>query len=92
MLISGYATPRQVKSATFRLTPAAGANLQTTEVTVSTEAMFTTWYQDPASLQFGSLFTFSQPFTIQGDVNAIASVSVTLTNDQGTSQAVSGSF
>ena len=32
------------------------------------------------------------PFTVQGDVNAIGSVSVTLINAEGTSQAVAVQF
>jgi len=92
VLLSGYSTPRQITQATFRLTPAAGSNLQTTELTLDVSGLFTRWYQDPASSQFGGLFTFAQSFTIQGDLNAISSVSVTLTNAQGTSQPALAGF
>ncbi len=34
-------------------------------------------------INFGSVFIFSQPFTIQGDINAVTPTSVTLTNRVG---------
>jgi hypothetical protein len=49
----------------------------------------TTWYQSTASNAFGGQFKLTLPFTVQGDVNAITSVSVTLSNSQGASTSVS---
>lgn len=92
VLATGYSTPRQVTQAIFRFTPAPGSGLQTTELTIPADSLFSRWYQDPASAQFGSQFTFSQSFTINGDPNAIASLSVALVNDQGQSQAVSSNY
>ncbi len=92
VVVTGYSTPRQVTQAVFTFTPTAGANLQTTQVTVPVESVFTTWYTGSTSLQFGSSFVYTQPFTVQGNVSDIASVSVTLTNDSGTSAAVSANF
>ena len=50
------------------------------------------WYQSTASQQFGSQFTVTLPFSLQGDVvnvtnvtDALQSVAVTLTNRQGVS-------
>jgi hypothetical protein len=92
ILVTGYSTPRQVTQADFTFTPASGANLQTTQVTVPVDSAFTTWYTGSSSAQFGSSFVYTQPFTVQGSVSDIASVSVTLTNATGTSTAVSASF
>jgi len=90
--ITGYSTPRQVTQATFRFASARGAALQGAEITVPVESVFTAWYQDAASTQFGSQFRYAQPFTVQGDASAISSVTVTLTNAQGPSQPVTVNF
>ena len=90
--VRGFSTPRQVTQAMFAFTAAAGKNLQTTQVTLPVDSAFTTWYSGTSSGQYGSTFLYTQPFTIQGDATAIASVSVTLTNSVGTSQPVSATF
>jgi hypothetical protein len=92
VLVTGYSTPRQMTQAAFAFTAAAGKSLQTTQVTVPVDSAFTTWYSGTSSNQFGSTFLYTQPFTVQGDMTAIASVSVTLTNAVGTSQSGSATF
>jgi hypothetical protein len=86
IVVSGFSTPRQVTGATFVLTISGGSSASTT-VTVDVTSVFGQWYQDPASAGFGSAFVYHQPFTISGP-GSITSASVTLTNAQGTSQAV----
>jgi hypothetical protein len=81
--IVGYSTSREMQRATFTFGGAAGANLRTTEIPVEISQPFTTWYQDAASAAFGSTFEYVQPFQVQGDRSAIASVTVTLTNSSG---------
>ncbi len=83
--IIGFSTTRELTQVTFQF---VGNNLQTTSFTVPLTSSFTTWYQSPQSAQFGSQFLLTEPFTIQGDPNAVTSVSVTLANAQGTSQPV----
>lgn len=90
--ITGYATTREITQALFRFTPAAGSNLQTTELTVQLGDGARTWYQGEQSRAFGSQFTLTQQFNVQGDTSAISSVTVTLTNAQGTSPASSANF
>lgn len=92
VVVTGFATSRQVTQATFRFTPRAGSSLQTSEVTVQVGQAFSNWYQSEASRAFGSEFRFTMPFNIQGDANSLASVSVTLSNAQGNSQPVSANF
>jgi hypothetical protein len=92
VLVTGYSTPRQVTQAAFTFTAAAGKSLQTTQVTVPVDSAFTTWYGGTSSSQYGSTFLYTQPFQVQGDGSAIASVSVTLTNAVGTSQSGSATF
>jgi hypothetical protein len=90
--VTGFSNTRDMTSAAFTFQAAAGTNLQTSQVTVSTAGqLFTTWYADPTSTQFGSRFTFAQQFTISGNLMGITAVSATLTNKQGTSNAMSSS-
>lgn len=91
--VTGFSTPREVTQAVFRFTASGRGSLQTTEVQSAMTALFSTWYQAAASTPFGSQFTLVQPFTIQqGDIGAISSVSVTLVNSVGSSQAASATF
>jgi hypothetical protein len=90
--VIGFSTTREITSATFHFTPSSGNALQTTDVTVPVGTAFTTWYQSSASNAFGSQFLLTQPFNVQGISGAVGTVSVTLSNTQGTSQAVSATF
>lgn len=89
--VTGYSTAREVTQAVFHFTAAAGNTLQTSDVTIAVEDIFAKWYQDATSSRFGSQFTFTQPFTIQGDANAVALDSVTLSNRVGSTTAKPGS-
>ncbi len=86
--IVGFSNTRDLTQGTFTFTAASGVNLQTGNVTVPLTAAFTTWYQSAASAPFGSQFTLTQPFTVSGNQQAVASLSVTLTNSVGTSAAL----
>ncbi len=90
--VVGLSSPRDMSQAVFQFTARAGANLETTQVTVDLGSVFSNWYQGEQSFPFGSTFEYVQPFTIQGDSNAVANVSVTLTNSSGTSQPASANF
>jgi hypothetical protein len=87
VVVSGFATSRQVTGATFTLS-ISGGSMTSSTVTVDVTNVFAQWYQDPASAAFGSTFVYHQPFTISGP-GSITSASVTLSNAQGTSQPVS---
>lgn len=84
-VIAGYSTPRDMTQATFQFTAAAGATLQSSSVTVALTSAFSAWYGSADSNQFGSQFTLTLPFTIQGGATTVAGLSVTLTNSVGTS-------
>lgn len=86
--VTGYATNREVLRGLFRFTAGASGGLGTAEQTVTVDTLFNRWYQDAASRTHGSRFTFVQPFTLQGDPGAVASVTVTLANSAGNSNAV----
>jgi hypothetical protein len=85
MVINGYATSREVASATIHFNPAPGVNLPGTDATVALSPVFTTWYQDAASAKFGSQFTLRIPFFVRGVTNPIVSATVVLSNAQGNS-------
>lgn len=87
--VTGYATPREVTQATFHFVAAPGVTLATSDFTVAVTPAFTTWYQGQGSQPFGSQFTYSQPFSVQGSAQAVSSVTVTLSNSVGASQPLS---
>jgi hypothetical protein len=85
--VTGYSTSREVTQAVFHFTAASGNTLQSGDVAVSVQSMFAQWFQDATSTAFGSQFTFTQPFTVQGDSNAVIPGSITLTNSLGSNTA-----
>jgi len=87
--VRGYSTPRQVTQATFRFAAASGGNLQTSELTLQMTQLADPWFGGQESAQYGSQFTLRQSFTVNGDIRAIGSVSLTLSNSVGSSQTVS---
>lgn len=89
VVVTGFSNSRDMATATFQFQAAAGTNLQTSQVTIPVDQLFATWFNDANSVQFGSQFTFTQPFTISGNTTGITGVTVTLTNKEGTSTAVS---
>jgi hypothetical protein len=85
--ITGYSTAREITQAVFHFTAASGSTLQTSDITIPVQSIFSQWFQNPASTAFGSQFTFTQPFTVQGDPNAVIPESVSLTNTLGNTTA-----
>jgi hypothetical protein len=94
LVVVGYATSREMVSAAVTFTPAAGVTLSSTSATVSLSTVFTTWYADATSAQYGSNFSLTMPFTITNATSTapLASVSVVLTNAQGSSTSVSATY
>ena len=90
--VTGFSTPREVSGAVFRFAAAPGRQLQTTQVSVQLGQASGDWFQNPAATEFGSQFIYRQPFTARGDVSAIGSVSVTLSNPQGESEPLDANF
>jgi hypothetical protein len=85
----GFATPREVTSATFHFT---GTNLQTTDINVPLSSLLGGWFSDPQSIAFGSTFKLVQQFTVQGAASQVTGVTITLTNAVGSSTPVSVTF
>jgi sugar lactone lactonase YvrE len=85
--IIGYSTTRDITAATFNFGAASGAHLLTVELQPDVSSSFGTYYQSGTSFPAGGAFVYMQPFIVQqGDVNAVASVTVTLANAQGRSE------
>lgn len=84
--VDGFSNTRELSGATFRFNPVAGGSLQTTELTLNVGQIFTAWYQSTASQPFGGQFRLTVPFTVQGTLNDVDTIVVTLTNTVGASQ------
>jgi len=85
--ITGFSTALEVTQAVFHFKTTGGNTLQNADVTIAVDSAFAAWYQNTASIRYGSQFTFTQPFTVQGDASAVTLDSVGLTNRLGTGVA-----
>jgi hypothetical protein len=92
LVVVGYATSREMVSATVGFTAASGVTLASSTATVSLATVFTTWYQNSTSAAYGSNFSLTIPFTFTNSTNPLASVSVMLTNAVGNSTTVSAVY
>jgi NHL repeat/IPT/TIG domain len=91
--VIGYSTSRDITIATFQFAAAAGASLGTAQLQPDVAGTFTDYFVTPKSAALGSVFMYVQPFIVtQGDVSAVGSVTLTLTNAQGVSDAVVSQF
>jgi large repetitive protein len=88
IVISGFSTPRDMKSVALVFTAQDGATLDgTTTFTTDVSAQFAQYYS--THLNAGSMFTsLDIPVTITGDKTAIQSVKITLTNSVGDSTPI----
>jgi hypothetical protein len=82
--VVGYVSDREMTTAAFGFN---GASLGTTSLTVNVDTIFAGWLSgsSPPSAAFGSQFTYTQPFTVNGTNTAITTVTVTLSNRIGAS-------
>jgi streptogramin lyase len=82
-------SPRSAISATYVFTPATGSQLTgLTTFSIDVSSLLLNWFESDAGLKYGSRFSLKMPFMVNGPMNAIQSVSVTLTNSAGASSAV----
>jgi hypothetical protein len=93
--ISGYSTTRTLTSLNAQFTAAAGFTLAAPQVSVELTQAAAAWFDSTASQSFGGQFVVTVPFTFSGTppngtalVQTITSVSVTISNSVGTSNAV----
>jgi hypothetical protein len=83
--VVGFSNTRDIVQADFHFTPIEGASLTSSDFTVPVSTAFGTWFSDPASLAYGSAFSYTQVFSVSDDASNIGSVQVTLTNSTGVS-------
>ena len=89
VVMTGFATNRDVSSVSMQFTPAAGANLETTSLNVNVESQFSSWYQSAASTSVGSQFSCAITINVTGaNTDSIKSLTVTAVNSLGTSQTM----
>lgn len=85
---SAYTTTREATQATLVFNAASGGTLTGGTVTVPLTATVGSWFQSAGSAAFGGQFTVSLPISVSGNISAIGSVTVTVTNTLGTSGQV----
>jgi hypothetical protein len=95
LVFTGYSTTRALSSLNVQFTAAAGFTLSASQVTVDLSQAAAIWFGSSASQGFGGQFTVTVPFTFSGTpptgtalVQTIASVSATISNGVGASNAV----
>lgn len=88
--VIGFSSTRDMVSGTFTFAPATGVSFTQPAVTVQLASAFSTWWSNTAqSNPFGTQFTLTVPFSLSTQSTSVVSVTVTLTNSKGTSNAVS---
>jgi len=91
-VIVAYAVTREVNTLNFTFTASGTGALQTTSLPIDVATRFGDWYRSPDAAPHGGAFTITVPFTVQGDLAAVRSLSVTLNNGDGASPAMSANF
>jgi hypothetical protein len=88
--VVGFSSTRDMVSGLFHFAPATGVTLASPDVTVQLATAYSTWWSNTTqSNPFGTQFTLTMPFTLSTQNTAVVSVTVTLTNSKGASNAVS---
>ena len=83
--LDGFSNTRELTTAIFHFNAVGGANITTPDVTVPVTASFTAWFGSASSTQYGSNFSYSQPFTLSDSAGQVQSVTITLKNGVGDS-------
>ncbi len=86
LTVEGFSNTREASTMTLQFNPAPGSSLETATVTVPVTAAFNTWFNSGGSQPFGGSFRLTLPLTVTGELSAVDSVVVRLTNSVGESQ------
>jgi hypothetical protein len=81
--ITGYSPSRRVTTVDFTFNLNVAGKVSQVVVSANVDASFSAWYTSAASIAFGSSFSFVQAFNVEGDTSMIQSVTVRLSNAQG---------
>jgi HYDIN/CFA65/VesB family protein len=92
IVITGYSPSRSLTAMDFTFTPYVDPTnkdlkLDTTTFNLPVSGPFSVWYLSSASQPFGSLFTATITFNVHGNIDAISSLSTTMTNSAGISNS-----
>ena len=92
VVITGYSPARSVNTMDFTFTPFVDPDnkdlkLDTPRVSLPVDGPFSVWYQSAPSQAFGSLFTATVTFNVSGSIDAIQSLTVTMSNRLGASNS-----
>jgi hypothetical protein len=95
LVLQGYSTTRELSTVNVTFTPASGFNLSTSQPPIDVSGPSSVWFQSSSSIQsFGGLFQVTISFNLSGKVasnqsllEAIASVTATISNGVGTSSS-----
>jgi hypothetical protein len=95
IVVTGYATSRTLTNWTVQFATNPGFVMAQSQFSINIQTAGNVWFQSTASHAFGGLFTITVPFTFSGTlpsgapvVSALASVSVNVANELGTSNTV----
>jgi len=87
--VVGFSSTRDMVSGLFHFAPATNVTFTSGDITVPLTTPFTTWWTNTTqSNPYGTQFTLTAPFTLSTQSTAVVSVTVTLTNSKGASNAV----
>jgi hypothetical protein len=87
--VVGFSSTRDMVSGLFHFAPASNVTLSSADITVPLATAYSTWWSNTAqSNPFGTQFTLTMPFSLSTQSTAVVSVTVTLTNSKGASNAV----
>jgi hypothetical protein len=84
----GFSNTREMTQATFHFVPVAGTQLVMPDITIPADTLFSTWFSSTPSDAYGSMFTYTQDFTISDGAANIQSIQITLTNSVGASASI----
>jgi hypothetical protein len=90
--ITGYSPDRRVSNADFGIDVRTPSGTQRVNLSRDVNGDFDGWYRNAASVPFGSSFFYEQLFMVQGDVNTVDAVTVSLTNGEGKATSASVPF
>jgi hypothetical protein len=95
IVVTGFATTRTLTAWTVQFATVPGFVMAQSQFTINIQTVGTVWFQSTASQAFGGQFAITVPFTFQGTLptgasvlSALASVSVNVNNELGSSNTV----
>jgi hypothetical protein len=87
--VVGFSSSREMVSGLFHFAPAQNVTFTSGDITVPLATPFSTWWSNTTqSNPYGTQFTLTAPFSLSTQSTAVVSVTVTLTNSKGASNAV----